>query len=77
VDPDTADGILAALGHVTRAKTVLLISHRPSLARFAESIVVLRDGRITEYGGHEELLRLKGYYAEAWRIQQLEERRDE
>ncbi|MEW6076939.1 MAG: ABC transporter ATP-binding protein [Thermodesulfobacteriota bacterium] len=77
VDPETADEILAALRQVTRGKTVLLISHRPSLARFAESIVVLRDGRITEHGDHEELLRLKGYYAEAWRIQQLEERRDE
>ena len=77
VDPETADGIMDALGLVTRGKTVLLISHRPSMARFADNIIVLKEGRIIERGNHDELLREKGYYAQAWRIQQLEEGRDE
>lgn len=77
VDPETADKIMDALGLVTRGKTVLLISHRPSLAKFADLIMVLKDGQILELGTHEELLRAGGYYADAWHIQQLEEEKIE
>ncbi len=77
VDPETADRIMDALGLLTRGKTVLLISHRPSLARFADAIIVLKEGRVIERGSHAELLAVNGYYAAAWHIQQLEEGRDD
>ncbi len=50
-------------------KTVIIISHRFSTVRNADKIYVLDDGQITEGGTHKELLKLKGKYAEAFKIQ--------
>ena len=47
----------------------LLISHRFSTVRHADSIVVLAGGRVAEQGSHEELLARGGRYAELFRLQ--------
>jgi ATP-binding cassette subfamily B protein len=43
--------------------TTILISHRLSTVRFADRILLLRDGRVAEDGTHDELLALGGEYA--------------
>ena len=50
-------------------KTVIIISHRFSTVRNADKIYVLGDGEIKESGNHKELLKLKGKYAESFKIQ--------
>ncbi|WP_283135284.1 ABC transporter ATP-binding protein [Rhizohabitans arisaemae] len=50
-------------------RTSLLISHRLGAIRDADLIVVLADGKIIEQGGHDELIRVGGSYAELFRLQ--------
>jgi ATP-binding cassette subfamily B protein len=73
VDTETEDAILKDLLPFLKGKTLIIISHRISTLKTADRIMVLEDGRIAQLGSHAELLRQKGFYADIYRLQQLEE----
>ena len=69
VDTETERAIQANLAGITRGKTALVIAHRLSTIRYADRILVLRDGQVSEEGHHDELISSNGTYAELWHIQ--------
>lgn len=62
--------ILDALNEVSRQRTTLVIAHRLSTVRDADTILVMEQGAIVESGAHSELLEQNGYYARLWQQQQ-------
>ena len=69
LDSHTEKDIQASLRRVAENRTTLVIAHRLSTIVDADEIVVLKNGRIAERGGHEALLRLNGVYASMWNRQ--------
>jgi subfamily B ATP-binding cassette protein HlyB/CyaB len=54
---------------IAAGRTVLVIAHRLSTVRGADSLITLDRGRKVEEGTHEELLRRSGRYAQLYRLQ--------
>ncbi|MEV4565856.1 ABC transporter ATP-binding protein [Nonomuraea sp. NPDC049419] len=66
LDPRTARHTERALAAVLAGRTVIAIAHRLQTARDADRVAVMRDGRLTELGTHEELVAAGGAYAALW-----------
>ena len=56
IDSATEDQIQKAIETTAAGRTTILITHRLSQIRWADKIVVLKQGRIAAIGSHEELL---------------------
>jgi ATP-binding cassette subfamily B protein len=69
LDPGAEAEALRQFRDMARGRTTIFISHRLSMARLADRIVVLKDGRIAEDGPHDDLIRQKGHYARLFEIQ--------
>ncbi len=61
--------IQKALDTLSIGRTVLVVAHRLSTIRNADKIAVVQNGRITEMGSHDELLKKNGEYSRLYRLQ--------
>ncbi|MDR2363592.1 MAG: ABC transporter ATP-binding protein/permease [Spirochaetaceae bacterium] len=77
VDAETEKRVLTGLLEERRerpgrpARTTVIVSHRVSTLGYADLVVVLEKGRVSEYGSPQELVRRGGFYARMAALQQL------
>jgi ATP-binding cassette, subfamily B, bacterial len=57
IDSATEDKIQRAIYAAARGRTTLVITHRLSQIRWADMILVLRQGRLTAFGTHDDLMK--------------------
>ena len=65
---ETEVEILESLDRLMRGRTTIVISHRLSIVRDSDLILVVDDGRVVEQGSHEQLLELDGMYASLYGV---------
>ena len=61
---------------VMKDRTTFIIAHRVSTVKRADLVIVLENGRVTQTGTHEELMRTDGHYREIPEVQLYGDRLD-
>ena len=69
VDVESENAIMSVVKELAKHKIVIVISHRLENVKAADVIYVLKDGSITEYGNHFELMEQAGFYKEIYTAQ--------
>ncbi|GGO64691.1 hypothetical protein GCM10012289_14630 [Nonomuraea cavernae] len=69
LDARGEQAFLHALREYAREKAVVLITHRLENVRHCDRAYVLVHGRVTESGGHDELMSLRGAFYELYQLQ--------
>ncbi len=74
VDTQTDLMIRSALQNRENKTTTIIITHRITTAKQADKIIVLENGKVSQIGTHESLVKEEGLYQKLWDIQgQLED----
>lgn len=62
LDPDTAKLVPKFIKRLDRERTVIMITKKPYLMKLADRIIVLDQGKISDIGTHEKLLKRSSIY---------------
>jgi ATP-binding cassette subfamily C protein len=62
LDMETEQNLLEALNEFLQQRTTIIIAHRFSAVRQADSVYVFEDGKISEHGHHDDLINKGGLY---------------
>lgn len=73
VDTHTEEAMLTNIFGTTEKTTTIILGHRITTMKYANRILVLQQGRITEEGNHYSLIKAKGFYAAMYETQRAEE----
>ncbi|MFC5835231.1 ABC transporter ATP-binding protein [Nonomuraea insulae] len=68
LDPLNEAAVHEGIERLMAGRTVVMVAHRLRTVQRADRIVFLDGGRVVEEGGHDELLRRGGRYADFWNV---------
>jgi ATP-binding cassette subfamily B protein len=74
IDSESEALIQTAIETLVKGRTSIVIAHRLSTIRHAHKILVLDKGELKEFGTHEELLALNGYYKKLYDMQFIKQK---
>lgn len=69
LDTESEQLVQEAIGNLMQGRTVLVIAHRLSTIKNAHRIVVIDEGRIAEFGSHDDLMAKNGLYKRLYELQ--------
>jgi len=69
IDSWTENEWFARFREIVQDKTAIIITHRFTTAKQADIIYVMDQGKVIEYGSHDELVAMDGKYADSWKAQ--------
>ena len=69
LDPLAETEILKSFIEMSQGKTAVIISHRVGLCRYADRILVMKEGRLCESGSFEQLMGKKGAFFKMFQAQ--------
>jgi ATP-binding cassette subfamily B protein len=69
VDNETEAALQRSISKISQDRTTIIVAHRLSTVRNANSIVVFENGSLIEQGTHDDLVARDGKYAALWRVQ--------
>ena len=66
LDAETEAKLHNALADYLKGRTMIIVAHRLSAVKQADTVYVFEDGKVTEEGGHDELISANGLYAKLY-----------
>ena len=69
LDPISEDDIINTIFQIFNDKTVIMISHRLATIKYTDLVYFLENGRIIEYGSHQQLMDTQGEYSKFYLTQ--------
>lgn len=69
IDVESEEEIMSVIHGLAKSKIIILISHRLANVVSSNQIYFLQDGKITEEGSHEQLMKAGGEYSKLYKKQ--------
>lgn len=72
IDSKTAQKIIQSFKNCSMFESLILVTHKPIIAKEMDRIIVMEEGKVQEEGTHSELLEKGGWYAKEFSSQKHE-----
>ena len=69
VDTETEEKILKNINNIKKNFTLIMTTNRVSCAKNCDEILIIQNGKVTDIGNHDDLIKKNRYYMEIYRSQ--------